>query len=52
MRLGGWWDQRWDMVWVVGEWGEEVVREVEEQVPRFEIGSIDWSSAKVVVVQG
>ena len=37
------------MLWVEGEWGEaEVGSEVEEQTPKFEIGSIDWSSAKGV----
>ena len=37
------------MLWVEGEWGEaEVGSEVEEQTPKSEIGSIEWSSAKGV----
>jgi len=48
-RLGGWGDQTWDMLWVEGQWGEADVGadEVEnEKVPKFEIGCIDWGSAK------
>ena len=37
------------MLWVEGEWGEaEVGSEVEEQTPKSEIGSIEWSSVKGV----
>lgn len=47
VRLGGWGDQPWEMLWIEGKWVDvEIGSEEEEKVPKFEIGCIDWSSAK------
>jgi len=49
VKLGEWENQSWDMLWVEGEWKEAEKDKAEEDIefiPSFEIGSIDWASAK------